>query len=151
MGFGGNCNMYMGYLWPFGVQGHFGVIQCTCVKMACSSKKLSETDWNLGLRGTCNIYMGYLWPFSVQSHLGVKMPVSRKCLALGENETSANRSSRASRPMGLLLLSILLLHELWLHRWSWWKLVTIYRKHTLYQWFAVYHYFIQCNFLITNI
>ncbi len=28
----------MGYLWPFGVQGHLGLIRRTCLKMACNSK-----------------------------------------------------------------------------------------------------------------
>ncbi len=76
MGLGGGCDMYMGYLSPFGVEGHFEVIRCTCLKMACKSymanrrAKLSEICdpaqlWHvyavtLGVGGSCNKYMGYL-------------------------------------------------------------------------------------------
>ncbi len=55
---------HMGYIWPCMVQGHFGVIWCTCPKMACNSKTagrgVNVTEWNLGLRGTSNTYMGHL-------------------------------------------------------------------------------------------
>ncbi len=34
----GTYTIYMGYLWPFSVEGHLGVIRCTCLKVACNSK-----------------------------------------------------------------------------------------------------------------
>ena len=45
-GGGGSCHMYMGYLWPFSVQGHFDVIRCTCLKIACNSKMAVRSDIN---------------------------------------------------------------------------------------------------------
>ena len=45
--------MHMGYLW-----GHFGVIQCTCLKMACNSKMVNgratrSEIWDSWLLVTC--------------------------------------------------------------------------------------------------
>ena len=31
--------MHMGYLSPYSVQCHLGVIRCICLKMACASKR----------------------------------------------------------------------------------------------------------------
>ncbi len=39
---GGSCGMYIGYSWPFIIQGYFGVIWCTCLKMVCNSKTASH-------------------------------------------------------------------------------------------------------------
>ena len=64
---------YMGYLWPSSVQGHLRVIQCNCVKVACSSKRLwmernglhllhsltSDQAERQGPWATCTFY--YLW------------------------------------------------------------------------------------------
>ncbi len=33
---GGNSRTYTGYLPPRSVQGHFGVIRCTCLRILCS-------------------------------------------------------------------------------------------------------------------
>ncbi len=33
-----SCAMFMGYLWPFSVQGGFEVIRCTCLKIPCNLK-----------------------------------------------------------------------------------------------------------------
>ncbi len=35
-----DCNKYIGYIWPCSVQGHFGIIRCTCLKLAWDSKRL---------------------------------------------------------------------------------------------------------------
>ena len=49
-----SSNTYMGYLWPCKVQGHFLVIWCTFLKMACTFKtsgrkaKLTEI-WDSGI------------------------------------------------------------------------------------------------------
>ena len=37
LGLGGSCNMYMGTFDRL-VLGHFGIIQCAGLKMACNSK-----------------------------------------------------------------------------------------------------------------
>ncbi len=38
--------MDMGYLWPYGVQGHFGIIRYTCFEMVCNSKTtVRRTKW----------------------------------------------------------------------------------------------------------
>ncbi len=55
--------MYTGYLLPISVQGHFEVIQCTCLKMACKSKaaghKAKQSEiW--GVVCSRNICIGYL-------------------------------------------------------------------------------------------
>ncbi len=52
--------MYMGYLWRFSVQGHFGVTCCTCHKMACKLKWLAieQNGVGLGGGGGTNMYMG---------------------------------------------------------------------------------------------
>ncbi len=85
-------NIYMGYLdWPFSVQGHFGVIRCTCLKLACKSKmgvcraKLIEISkswvW-------CYIYIGYLDFLVLKVTLVILIsnwPVTRKWLAVEQN------------------------------------------------------------------
>ena len=49
----------MGYNWPCRVQGYFGVIQCTCLKMACISKtaghKAKQSNVGLGIWGTFDL------------------------------------------------------------------------------------------------
>ncbi len=40
LGLAGSSSTYMGYLWPCRVQGHFGVIRCTC---EFSENNISET------------------------------------------------------------------------------------------------------------
>ncbi len=53
-------NTYIGYIWPYSVQGHFGVIRWTCLKIAC----ISKTD---GRRATRTeiwdswILLTYIW------------------------------------------------------------------------------------------
>ncbi len=34
----GSYNMYMRYIWPFSVDGHFQITQCTCLRMVRKSK-----------------------------------------------------------------------------------------------------------------
>ncbi len=75
----GSCNIYMWYLWPFSVQGHFGVIQCACLNMACNSKTAGHRPeqseiWDCDSRP----YGGYLWPQSVKGHLVLKMACNWK-------------------------------------------------------------------------
>ncbi len=47
----GACMACMGYLWPFSVQSHFGVIWCTCLKMACNSKTADRKQVKFGTGG----------------------------------------------------------------------------------------------------
>ena len=85
----------MGDIGPFSVQGHFGVIRCTCLKMACNSKvasrraKQSEIwDW-----GSCNMYMGclklellmFMVMLGLFGALVSKWPITRKFLAIEQN------------------------------------------------------------------
>ncbi len=68
---GSNCNMNMGYLWPFSFQNHLGVIWCTCLMIACTLKT-AGVEWNgvkFGLGVVVDMYMG--WLFSSQGHFGV--------------------------------------------------------------------------------
>ena len=41
------------YLWPFNVQGHFGVIRCSCLKVPCNSKtaglRTKQWNWDSGI------------------------------------------------------------------------------------------------------
>ncbi len=68
---------------PFKLPVYFGVIRCTCLKMAYNSKmsdhraKRSEI-WDLG---TLLTYVTYLWPCSIQCHLGVICT----CLTMARN------------------------------------------------------------------
>ena len=59
------CTMYTGYLRLFYVKGHFEVIWCIYVKMACNSKtacrRLKQTEiWDSGGSCSTSMYMGYL-------------------------------------------------------------------------------------------
>ncbi len=88
-------NTYIGYLWLCSVQGHFGVIRCTCLKMACNwetdARRGKPTEiWGLG--GTSNTHMGYLWPCRVQDDLGLfgalvsKWAITRKRLVVVQTD-----------------------------------------------------------------
>ncbi len=60
-------------VWSFSVPGHFNVIWCTCLKMACNSKtavcrKKRSEIWKSGV--AVNMYMEYLWPVIAQGNLG---------------------------------------------------------------------------------
>ena len=62
--------------WSFSVRGYFGVIWCTCLKIASSSntdvrREKRNEIWKSGVAGIMYMYMGYLWLFSVQGHLRV--------------------------------------------------------------------------------
>ncbi len=75
-GGGGICYMYMGYLWPFSIQCHFGLFSGLVSKWPVTRKNAGvETDWNLGL-GKLWYYMGYLWP--VIRHTFLKMACNTK-------------------------------------------------------------------------
>ncbi len=55
----------MGYLWPFSVQRHFQIIQCTCLKMSCNSKMVSIWSKRVKFGVSCSMCMGYLFSLLV--------------------------------------------------------------------------------------
>ena len=64
LGLRGTSTTYM-YLRPHSVQGHFGIMQCTCFKMPCNSKMAYHRTkqieaWNSEEGGgdTCSKYWG---------------------------------------------------------------------------------------------
>ena len=81
-------------IWPCGVQGQFGVIQCTCLKMACISKraghraKRSEIwdSWTIVINiwGTFEL-VGFKVILGSFGALVSKWPVSRKGLVVERN------------------------------------------------------------------
>ncbi len=84
----------------FNVQGHFGVIWCTCFKMAGHWKMwlAVERNWvKFQTRGTCNMYMRNLWPFSVPGHLGV---IWCTCLQMARNSKTAGCRAEPSDDWG---------------------------------------------------
>ena len=70
----------MEYIWLDSARSHFGIILCTCLKMACNlkascrRKKPSEV-WVL--RDTSRTHMGCLWLCSSQGHLGHSLHLSQ--------------------------------------------------------------------------
>ncbi len=49
LGHGDGYNINMGCLWPFSVQGHLGVIRCTCLKKMAGHKAKRSEMWDSGL------------------------------------------------------------------------------------------------------
>ena len=79
-------NTYMGCISPCGVQSHFGVIQCTFLKMACNSKAAGRRlKWTeIRDSGTLVIHMGYIIDRSRQV-FGDTGSVSLKCRTFCQN------------------------------------------------------------------
>ena len=82
---------YVWYFWPFSVEGHFGAIRCTCLKMSCNSKTAGHKVkwskiWDSGVVVACIWGTFDFLPFNVIlesfSALVSKWPVIQKQLAI---------------------------------------------------------------------
>ena len=113
---GTTCSMYMGHICPFSVQGHFGVIRCTCLKLDCTSDTPGRTEKlvNLGPRCSCSgsdllLFKATLGSFGA---LGSKWPVTWKRLTI-EQKGVKFRTRRAvliciRGPFDLLVFNVIL-------------------------------------------
>ncbi len=92
MGLVDTCYSYMGYFCPGRVQGHFGVIQHTCLEIPCISKtagqraKLTEI-WELDITSYAYIWGTFdlVWFKVLLGSFGAlasKWPVSQKQLVI---------------------------------------------------------------------
>ncbi len=72
--------MHMGYLRPFSVHGQFGVIRCTCLKMACDLKATGHRVKWIGIWG---LVVTCIWDAFNRLMLKViwgSLPLSHNCL-----------------------------------------------------------------------
>ncbi len=108
---GDMSNTIMGYLWPCSLQGHFRLLQCTYLQMACNSKAAGHRSKRTGIwdSGRLATHMWYLWPFSGQGlfwsfgAIVSKCPVTPKRLVVGETDWSLGLINICKTCMGLPL------------------------------------------------
>ncbi len=70
----------------------FGVIRCTCLKMALSQKRLAVEKHRVKC-GDCNTYRGYIWPSRVQGYFRV---IRCTCLKMAYISKTAGRRAKRS-------------------------------------------------------